>query len=83
MYSVTVLAYLMETYIFEGLPVKLTNVVAGAVCFWQFWSMLENESSCNDAKWAKIAQRILVDKTARHFDIDLDELKEKKEGESE
>ena len=82
-YSVTVLAYLMETYIFEGLPVKLANIVAGAVCFWQFWSMLENESSCNDAKWAKIAQRILVDKTARHFDIDLGELKEKKEGEPE
>lgn len=38
--------------------------------------MLENESSCNDAKWAKIAQRIMVDKTERHFDIDLHELKE-------
>lgn len=76
-YSLIVLAYLIETYIFEGLPVKLTNVVAGAVCFWQVWSMLENESSCNNARWAKIAQRILVDKTERHFDIDLHELKEK------
>lgn len=76
-YSLIVLAYLIETYIFEGLPVKLTNIVAGAVCFWQVWSMLENESSCNNARWAKIAQRILVDKTERHFDIDLHELKEK------
>lgn len=76
-YSLIVLAYLVETYIFEGLPIKLTNIVAGAVCFWQVWSMLENESSCNNARWAKIAQRILVDKTERHFDIDLRELKEK------
>lgn len=75
-YALTILAFLIEYYIFEGLPIKLANIVAGAVCFWQVWSMLENESSCNDAKWAKIAQRIMVDKTERHFDIDLHELKE-------
>ena len=81
-YALTVLAFLIENYIFEGLPVKLANIVAGAVCFWQIWSMLENESSCNNAKWAKIAQRILVDKTERHFDIDLLELKDKKGGDN-
>jgi hypothetical protein len=75
-YALIVLVFLIESFIFEGLPVKLSNIIAGAVCFWQIWSMLENESSCNDAKWAKIAQRILVDKTERHFDIDLHELKE-------
>ena len=81
-YSLTILAYLVQTHILEGLPIKLPNIVAAAVCFWQVWSMLENESSCNDAKWAKIAQRILVDKTERHFEIDLHELKEeKKDGE--
>lgn len=78
-YALTILAYLVQTFILEGLPIKLANIVAAAVCFWQVWSMLENESSCNDAKWAKIAQRILVDKTERHFDIDLSELKEDKE----
>jgi hypothetical protein len=77
-YALIVLVFLIENFIFEGLPVKLANVIAGAVCFWQIWSMLENESSCNDAKWAKIAQRILVDKTERHFDIDLHELKNTK-----
>lgn len=77
-YALTILAFLIENFIFEGLPVKLANIVAGAVCFWQVWSMLENESSCNDAKWAKIAQRIMVDKTERHFDIDLSELKDDK-----
>jgi hypothetical protein len=74
-YALIVLVFLIENFIFEGLPVKLSNIIAGAVCFWQIWSMLENESSCNDANWAKIAQRILVDKTERHFDIDLHELK--------
>lgn len=74
-YALIVLCFLIENYVFEGLPIKLANIVAGAVCFWQIWSMLENESSCNNSKWAKIAQRILVDKTERHFDIDLSELK--------
>lgn len=75
-YALIILVAFVEAYIFEAAPVKLVNIVAGAVCFWQIWSMLENESSCNDTKWAKIAQRILVDKTERHFDIDLHELKE-------
>ena len=75
-YTLIVLAFLIETYIFEGLPIKLANIVAGAVCFVQIWSMLENESSCNNAKWAKVLQRIMVDKTERHFDIDLSALKE-------
>ena len=74
-YVLIVLVFLIENYIFEGLPIKLANIVAGAVCFRQVWSMLENECSCNDSKWAIIAQRILVDKTERHFDIDLNELK--------
>ncbi|WP_306540819.1 hypothetical protein [Dysgonomonas sp.] len=57
-----VLAYLIETYIFEGLPIKLANIVACAVCFWQVWLMLENESYCNNARWAIFAQRALLTK---------------------
>ena len=79
-YALTVLAFLVDTFIFPDLAMHLPNIVAGTVCFWQVWSMLENESSCNDAKWAKIAQRILVDKTERHFDIDLHELKHNEQG---
>lgn len=73
------MAYLMQKHITDGLPVDLTKVAAGAICFWQLWSILENESSCNDAKWAKTMQKILVDKTERHFDIDLSELNPDKE----
>lgn len=75
-YALTILAFLIERYIFPDFKLLLPNMVAGAVCFWQIWSMLENESSCNNAHWAKIAQRIMIDKTERHFDIDLHELKE-------
>lgn len=76
-YAFIIMAFLMQKYITDGLPIDLTKVAAGAICFWQLWSICENESSCNDAKWAKIAQRILVDKTSRHFDIDLSDLKSK------
>ena len=75
-YSLTILVHLIDAMVFPEIALHLPQVVAGAVCFWQIWSMLENESSCNYAKWAKIAQRIMVDKTERHFDIDLHELKE-------
>lgn len=83
-YALLVLVHLIDAYIVPGqFTLALPNIVAGAVCFWQIWSMLENESSCNDAKWAKIAQRIMVDKTERHFDIDLSELKKDNEPNTE
>lgn len=75
-----ILAYGIQVVIInETWPIDLTKIAAGAICFWQLWSILENESSCNDAKWAKILQKILVDKTSRHFDIDLSDLKPEEE----
>lgn len=76
-YAVIVLAFLIDEIVFPDINMMLPNIVAGAVCFWQLWSMLENESSCNDARWAEIAQRIMIDKTERHFDVDLSDLKKK------
>lgn len=78
-YTLTILVHLIDVMVFPEVSLHLPQIVAGMVCFWQIWSMLENESSCNDAKWAKIAQRIMVDKTERHFDIDLHELKDETE----
>lgn len=75
-YALIILAAFIQRYIFEDLPIRLTNIVAGAICFWQIWSMLENESSCNTSRWAKVLQRIMVDKTERHFDVDLHEFKD-------
>ena len=74
-WALIIMAFLIQRYITDCLPVDMTKVAAGAICFWQLWSICENESSCNDAKWAKIAQKILVDKTERHFDIDLSDIK--------
>ena len=78
-YVLIILAFLIETYIFEGLHIKLSNIAAAAVCFWQLWSMLENESSCSDERLAKVLQKVLVDKTERHFDVDLSSLKGKEQ----
>lgn len=74
-YALIILAYFINMYITSGLGVDMTKVAAGAVCFWQLWSIFENESSCNDATWAKVAQKVLVDKTERHLGIDLSLLK--------
>lgn len=76
-WALIIMAFLMQRHITDGLPLDLTKVAAGAICFWQLWSILENESSCSDAKWAKILQKILVDKTSRHFDIDLTDINPK------
>lgn len=74
-YCLIILAYIIDVVIFDWVNIKLANIAAGAVCFWQVWSILENEASCNDAKWARVAQKVLVDKTERHFDVDLSDLK--------
>jgi len=72
-YAVLMLAAMVETTIVgrEG----LLRIVAGAVCLWQAVSMLENEASCNGARWARIMRNVLIDKTERHLGISLDELR--------
>lgn len=39
-------------------------------------SILENESSCNGAAWARAVQKIVTSKVSRHIDIDEKELEE-------
>lgn len=43
------------------------KLVAGTVCFWQAISLLENEAAENDARWATLARRFLVDKARRYL----------------
>lgn len=76
-YPLIVFAYLLDLYVVTMVDLYLENIVAGIFCFWNFWSILENESSANDARWAKVLQKILIDKAERHFDVDLTEFKEK------
>jgi len=75
-YSLIMFSYLLDKYVVTMLELYLENIVAGIFCFWHLWSILENQSSANNSRWAKMLQRILVDKAERHFDVKLDELKE-------
>ena len=68
-FSIILLAHGIDQYCFVMFDLKLPYLVASAFCMIQMVSCLENISSCNDAKWAKLLQKILVDKTARHFDM--------------
>lgn len=73
-----ILAYLVEHWVFKHVAIPLSYVVTGAICFEQAWSILENESSCRDeheSRFWKLLQKIMVDKTERHFDVSLNELK--------
>jgi hypothetical protein len=74
-YALIVLAYFIDRIIIpteNGL--YLPNIIAGLFCFVQIWSFLENESSENDAPWARILQRIMVNKAERHFNVPLDDI---------
>ena len=82
--SLILLAYLVEHWVFIHVDIPLSYIVTGVICFEQAWSILENESSCreeHESKFWKLLQKIMIDKTARHFDVDLDELKKDKENE--
>ena len=72
-----ILAFLEEHWVFIHVTIPLSYVVTGAICFEQFWSILENESSCrteSESRFWKLMQQIMVDKTERHLDVNLDKL---------
>lgn len=80
-YALLLLAHGVDTVIIAGdVPLSLLRFCAALICFWQMWSILENESSANNSTWARIAQRILIDKTSRHLGVDFDELKDNMHG---
>ena len=77
-YALLLLAHGVDTVIIAGdAQLSLLRFCAALICFWQLWSILENESSANDSTWARITQRILIDKTERHLGLDLSDLKSK------
>jgi hypothetical protein len=72
-YTAVVLLYLVDTVILSGFGyLNLSNIGAAVFCGVQLWSILENMSSASGARWAKILQRIMVDKAKRHFNVDLE-----------
>jgi len=81
-----VLSYIVEHWIFIHVSIPLSYVVAGAIAFEQVLSIFENEASCReneeDSRLWKVLRCLLIDKTERHWDIDLSDLK-KEEGKEE
>lgn len=76
---VILLAWIAEHWVFVHVNTHLVYIMTGVILFEQAWSILENESSCRDeseSRFWKMLQRIMIDKTERHFDITLDELKQ-------
>ena len=74
-----ILAFLEEHWVFIHVTIPLSYVVTGAICFEQFWSILENESSCrteSESRFWKLIQQIMVDKTERHLDVNIDKWKD-------
>lgn len=74
---IIILAYCVQRWIFVDVYVPLSYIAAGVVCAEQALSIAENKASCrepgdkNSRAWAWLA-KILIDKTERHFDIELE-----------
>lgn len=83
-FSVMIMAIFLATAIENGLlghmgPLHLANYLSALYCAVQFVSILENESTCNGSPWARVLQKIVADKTERHFNIKLKELMQEEE----
>ena len=79
------LAFAAQRWVFVDLDLQLHYVATGVILFEQIWSALENNSSCRDdteGRIWKVLQKVMVSKVERHFDVELDELKEKEKEES-
>ena len=71
-YTVVVLLHLVDVVILHNFSyMNMSNIGAAVFCGIQLCSILENISSGNGAAWAKALQRILIDKSKRHFDVEL------------
>lgn len=83
-----ILAHYVDMYVIKE-PDLTVRWVIGFFLFYQLWSVLENWSSENDNKLARVLQRIMVNKAERHLNIPLSDIlleendKNKKDGKPE
>ena len=73
-WACTFLGWLIDDFMYPFVDLYLANFISSGFCLVQLISILENESSCNDARWAKVLQKVLVNKAARHLEIDPEDL---------
>ena len=74
-FVIIILAYCIEHWVFVHIHVPVSYIAAGVVCAEQMLSIAENKASCRlpgdkNARVWKMLAKVLIDKTARHFDID-------------
>lgn len=80
-FVIILLMYAAQRWVFVDLYVPLSYIATGAICGVQLLSIAENKCSCRKPgdkgyRLWKVLAKILIDKTERHFDADLSELKE-------
>lgn len=73
------LASYLDRHVLNYMNTHLANQLTAIFCLVQFVSILENESTCNGAAWARVLQKIVADKTDRHFNVKLKELMKDKD----
>ena len=83
-FTIILLMYAAQKWVFVDFYVPLSYIATGVICGVQLLSIAENKSSCRtpqDKGWNywKIMAKVLVDKTERHFDVDLSDIKEELE----
>lgn len=66
-YALLLMAVALDAVLLPDGQGRILRFCTGAVCFWQAISVLENEASCSDARWARWARRFLIDKARRHL----------------
>ena len=74
-FVIFLLAYCVERGVFVHIDVPVSYIAAGVVCAEQLLSIAENKASCRlpgdkHARVWKLLAKVLIDKTARHFDVD-------------
>lgn len=83
--ALIILAYLAQKYVFLHVDWHLEYVCCAAILFEQLLSIAENMASCNDtdSRFWNMLKKVLIDKTERHLEIELDELKDQDKAKEE
>lgn len=73
---IIILAYACERWVFVHVTIPVSYIATAVVCAEQALSIAENKASCRlpgdkHARIWKMLAKVLIDKTERHFDLDL------------
>ena len=80
-FAIILLMYAAQKWVFVDVYVPMSYIATGVICAVQLLSIAENKCSCRGPEdrgymvW-KVLAKVLIDKTERHFDTDLSDLKE-------